>query len=176
MKLKKTSLIFLLSLFVVLIFIIGVRYGQKVEKTNKTVNYLISIPPSPTLQPTQVPVGFKKYTNKMCGIDFLYLSQYQKLQEASDAASIGDINHSISFLCNKTEDKNYNLVRYLQDPQTATAEITFQDRKIQGKSLAAGAENTYIFSLKNPYNAKTIYFGVSKSLYPLLEKSLEFTP
>ncbi len=174
MKIKRASIVLLLILVIVLIFIVGVRYGQKVEKTNKIVNYLISIPPSATLQPTQPKVEFKKYTNKACGVEFLYLSQFEKLQESSEAASIGDINRSIAFLCNKNQDKNYNLIRYLNDPKTATAEVTFQKKKISGKTLEAGAENIYIFSLKNPLNAKTTYFGVSKSLYPLFEKSLEF--
>lgn len=175
MKLKKGSIFFLTVLFIILVFIVGVRYGQRVEKTNKIIDILVSIPPSPTLQPTQPPVNFKKYTNKSCGVSFLYLTQFEKLQESSDSASIGDINRSIAFLCNKNEDKNYNLISNLNNPETATAEITFQKKKIEGKSLSAGAEDMYIFSLKNPFNGKTIYFGVSKSLYPLFEKSVEFS-
>src|SRR3989344_5766283 len=168
---KRGPIVLIVSLLFLLVFVIGIRYGQKVEKTNKVIDYLISLPPSPTIQPTQVPVGFKKYTNKSCGVSFLYLSEFKATHESSDSASIGDINRSIAFLCNKNEDKNYNLIRYLNDPETATAEVTFQKKKIEGKSLAAGAEDIYIFSLKNPLNGKTIYFGVSKSLYPLFEKS-----
>ena len=48
---KKTSYIFLFFLFVVLIFILGVRYGQKVEKNNKAVDYILSITPYPTYTP-----------------------------------------------------------------------------------------------------------------------------
>lgn len=171
---KKAPLILIFLLIIVLIFVVGVRYGQRVEKTNKTISYLVSIPPSATLQPTQAKVEFKTYTNKNCGVEFLYLSQFQTLQSSSEAASIGDINRSIGFLCNKTEDKNYNLISNLNDPSVASASIMFQDKKISGKTLDAGAEPLYIFSLKNPLNSKTIYFGVSKSLYPLFEESLEF--
>lgn len=48
---KKTSYFFLFFLFVVLIFILGVRYGQKVEKNNKVVDYILSITPYPTYTP-----------------------------------------------------------------------------------------------------------------------------
>lgn len=48
---KKTSYVFLFFLFVVLIFILGVRYGQKVEKNNKVVDYILSITPYPTYTP-----------------------------------------------------------------------------------------------------------------------------
>lgn len=48
---KITSYIFLFSLFIVLIFILGVRYGQKVEKNNKVVDYILKISPYPTYTP-----------------------------------------------------------------------------------------------------------------------------
>lgn len=52
---KKTSYVFLFFLFVVLIFILGVRYGQKVEKNNKVVDYILSITPYPTYTPYPTP-------------------------------------------------------------------------------------------------------------------------
>lgn len=48
---KKTSYVFLLFLIVILIFILGIRYGQKVEKNNKVVDYILSITPYPTYTP-----------------------------------------------------------------------------------------------------------------------------
>ena len=52
---KKTSYFFLFFLLVVLIFILGVRYGQKVEKNNKIVDYILSITPYPTYTPYPLP-------------------------------------------------------------------------------------------------------------------------
>ncbi len=52
---KKTSYIFLFFLLIVLIFILGVRYGQKVEKNNKVVDYILSITPYPTYTPYPTP-------------------------------------------------------------------------------------------------------------------------
>ncbi len=49
MKIK--SYVFLIVLVVILFFILGVRYGQKIEKNNKVVDYVLSITPYPTYTP-----------------------------------------------------------------------------------------------------------------------------
>lgn len=59
---KKTSYIFLFLLFFILIFILGVRYGQKVEKNNKVVDYILSITPYPTYTPYPTPESIKTAT------------------------------------------------------------------------------------------------------------------
>lgn len=48
---KTKSFVFLLVMILILIFILGVRYGQKVEKNNKVVDYLLSITPIPSSTP-----------------------------------------------------------------------------------------------------------------------------
>lgn len=52
---KINSYIFLFVLFVVLIFILGVRYGQSIEKNNKVVDYILKITPYPTYTPYPLP-------------------------------------------------------------------------------------------------------------------------
>jgi len=42
---------FLFFLFLILTFIIGVRYGQSIEKNNKIVDYILKITPYPTYTP-----------------------------------------------------------------------------------------------------------------------------
>lgn len=49
MKIK--SYIFLVVLLLILFFILGVRYGQSIEKNNKVVDYILSITPYPTYTP-----------------------------------------------------------------------------------------------------------------------------
>lgn len=73
MSRKIIPYLFITFLLIVLVFILGVRYGQRVEKTNKTITYLISLTPSP--QPTAGPLvspEFIKQVNKECGVQFLY--------------------------------------------------------------------------------------------------------
>ncbi|MBI4225937.1 hypothetical protein HY612_02385 [Candidatus Roizmanbacteria bacterium] len=175
MRLKKKSLIFLLILFIILIFIIGVRYGQRVEKTNKIVDYLISLPPTQTPQPTQKPLEFKTYTNKLCAIEFTYPSNFAKLEESSKSARFSDGIQPLTFDCN--EDNK--IKRIFENPQNATAEAKFKNKSILIKikpeiRLIVGLKPIWVFKLVNPLNKKNIYFEISQPLYPLLEKSLEF--
>ncbi|OQY66272.1 hypothetical protein B6D29_02870 [Microgenomates bacterium UTCPR1] len=52
---KKAQIIFLLTLLSILIFIVGFRSGQKVEKTNKIIDFITSITPYPTYTPYPSP-------------------------------------------------------------------------------------------------------------------------
>lgn len=50
---KPVFLIFFLIL--ILIFILGVRYGQSIERNNKIIDYILSITPYPTYTPYPSP-------------------------------------------------------------------------------------------------------------------------
>ncbi|GIW64522.1 MAG: hypothetical protein KatS3mg092_0455 [Patescibacteria group bacterium] len=84
MKLSKPYL-FLLTLIIILVFIIGVRYGQQVERVNKTINYLLSITPSksPTPTPTWTIIQYKTKT----GIKINYPS-FLKIEEINKGGEI----------------------------------------------------------------------------------------
>lgn len=78
--------IFLAFLGAILLFIVGIRYGQHVEKINKTVSYLISIPPSPTTSPTTVPLAFGDFTHTGCKVSILIPNDLVKTKESSTSA------------------------------------------------------------------------------------------
>jgi len=71
---KPKTLVLVVFLLLILFFILGVRYGQKVEKANKVIDYLLSITPTkkptPPLSPT--PLIFKEYKSKRFGLKFKY--------------------------------------------------------------------------------------------------------
>lgn len=52
---KTRPYLLLFFLIIILIFILGVRYGQRVEKNNKVVDYLLNLP-SPTTPITPTPL------------------------------------------------------------------------------------------------------------------------
>ena len=54
------SYLLLVILILVLAFILGFRSGQKVEKTNEKINYLLSITPT-KVPPTPTPISYKEY-------------------------------------------------------------------------------------------------------------------
>lgn len=84
---KKESLFFLLLLLLILFFILGVRYGQQVEKTNKTVNYLISLPPTKPAEPTPTPWKTQDYKSKRWGLHF-YLPSFLMIKEDPTSSAI----------------------------------------------------------------------------------------
>jgi hypothetical protein len=83
---NKAPLILLFALLVTLIFILGVRYGQHVEKTNETVSVLLSIPPTKPV-PTETPLGFRTYSSKSCDLEFTYPKSLKIEKESTNSAA-----------------------------------------------------------------------------------------
>ena len=84
---KKGPAILLVVLTIILVFILGVRYGQQVEKTNKSIAALLSVTPTKP-QPTQAPITFKTYSGKACGAQFLYPSNLNIIKESSTSVQL----------------------------------------------------------------------------------------
>lgn len=150
MKIK--PYVFLFILLVVLFFILGVRYGQRVEKTNKTINYLISLAPTKPI-PTQPTLKFDTYKNSDCGISFMY-------------PSTATIEADFDIDCQKQS----RFLSILNNINIATEEVTLQNKKIKGKTQ----DDRLIFSSLNLRNGKTVYFSITRTLFPLFDKTLEF--
>jgi hypothetical protein len=83
---KSKSVILLIVLIVTLAFILGFRLGQKVEKTNKVVNYILSITPT-KVPPTPTPPSYNVYKSKKWGLKFTYPSNLE-VKESSKTAEI----------------------------------------------------------------------------------------
>ena len=110
---QKTPLILLLSLTAVLIFIVGIRYGQHVESTNKQNAYNFSLTPlpQPTIQPKQIKYGV--YTHKLCKVEFVIPDSLKKIKESTVSASFtGNSGEDLSFSCDKTASGTAELNPY----------------------------------------------------------------
>lgn len=159
---KTTPYFFLGFLLLVLLFIVGVRYGQRVERTNKLTSYLVSIVPSATLAPSTAPLAFKTYKHALCGVQFLLPISFTTVKEGSEGAMLQDAGTiKVSFECQKQPA--------VTQP-TSSQTISFQKKLIPVKESGS----FYIFTLRNPNNNLPIELSVEKSLFPLLEKSFEF--
>jgi len=80
---------FIIVLIIILAFILGVRYGQKVENNNKIVNYILSITPTqvpPTPIPPTPPI-YKEYKSKKWGLTFTYPDNLE-VKESSKTAEV----------------------------------------------------------------------------------------
>ena len=80
------SYLLLVILILVLAFILGFRSGQKVEKTNEKINYLLSITPT-KVPPTPTPISYKEYKSKKWGLKFTYPADLE-VKESSKAPEI----------------------------------------------------------------------------------------
>jgi len=86
---KPQSFILITILLLILFFILGFRAGQKVEKTNKTIDYILSLTPTPkpTKTPTSTPLIFEEYKSRRWGLKFKYPANFE-IQESTTTAEI----------------------------------------------------------------------------------------
>ena len=174
MKPNKAPYILLGILFFILVFIMGVRYGQRVEKTNKQIAAIISLTPKSPI-PTMSEIKYKTYQNKDCQLEFLYPSVFKKEKETTTSASfisdfISKNRNELSFSC----DKEDHYVSTLKDAKIATNEAEFQQKNISFLEFSKDKQNFVYFKITNPINLKTIYFLINKESLPLLNSSLKF--
>lgn len=160
MSKKSLPYFFLAFLFAILLFILGVRYGQYVEQINKTVSYLISLPPSPTVAPTLPPLGFSTYTHKDCGVSFLIPNQIDKTKESSVSAlfSSKEKKLAIALSCEKksfiqSKEEKVITINSLRVFETTTPEVTS-------------------YRLFNSKNSLVVTVTASKEYLLLIQKSL----
>lgn len=153
------------ALVLILIFIGGIRYGQRVEKANKTVDFLASIPPTQPA-PTQPPLQFAAYKNKTCGIEFLYPSFLSYETSSESARFVREKQAVIQISC----EKILSPPPVSLEAPVATEEITLKNQAISGTLQ----NNQLIFTVKNPLNNRTLLIRIERDLYPLFEKSLEY--
>ena len=86
---KPKTLVLIVILLLILFFILGVRYGQKVEKANKVIDFILSITPTPkpTNTPTPTPLIFEDYNSKRWGLRFKYPKNFE-IKESTTSPEI----------------------------------------------------------------------------------------
>ncbi len=163
---KIGSYIFLAVLIFILIFVVGFRLGQNVEQTNKTIDSIdkyISAHPTPTLAPTKSILGFKLYQNKDCGLQFLIPSSLAKEVSSTSATFSDGKSDVLKYDCRLASPFTPN--------KDKAVKIVFQKRNVEAEKQGQLTS----FQVYNPIKGRYIYFSVDQSLYPLLDKTLEFT-
>ena len=110
---NKAPLALLFGLTAILIFIVGVRYGQHVESTNKQNAFNLSL--TPQQQPT-VPVKklqYNVYTHKPCRVEFVIPNSLKKTKESSTSAIFQDNSKDVlTFTCDQTGSGSAKLNPY----------------------------------------------------------------
>jgi len=159
---KTVPYLFLGLLCIVLFFVIGVRYGQSVQKANQTVPTPTGAP-SATPAPPDKPLRFNSFSHEGCRLSFLYPSSLEIDRTATNGAMFRQESRiALSFDCDPK--------RRTVETATDGAKLTFQKRAI----TAQLKEGMYLFSLRHPVTGRIIVISADQSLYPLLEKSLAY--
>lgn len=170
---RKMGPYFLLgSLFVLLVFILGVKYGKKVEITNKKINFLLSITPSKAPIPTQ-PISFKTFKNDGCGVQFLYPESFKVLKNSSVEASLEENDSEILRInCEKTGELQTKLSSSTQPKE----DIKFKNLTPKAVVDPKDSQKRLFFQIRNGLSGKQIYIMISRNFFPLFESTLQYLP
>jgi len=167
MSKKTTPYFFLAFLFAILLFILGIRYGQHVEQINKKISYLSSIPPSPTAAPTNIPLAFFDYEHMGCGVSFLIPNELEKKAESSSSALFSTHANKLGIALS-CERKNY----IKEEGELSVNLYNSLSRNMRAYEIRT--KDTTSYRIFNPKTDSVVTITVSKNYLPLLQKSFVF--
>lgn len=174
MSMRLGPYLLLSFLLCVLLFIVGVKYGTYVEMQNKIVANMPTQAPTriPEATPTEIPaIEFVKNAKNICGVSFLYPAFLQLESSASNEAELVSKTNIIRYTC----DIQSPLFDSARDTTLPTESVTLKGKKITARVLVSQQIPVYIFTTTNTLTGKPLAFMVDKKLFPLVEKSLEYT-
>lgn len=173
---KKRSYIVLALLFLILAFIGGARYGQRVEQVNETISFIVSITPvqiTTTPQPIDNFVKYNQYTHAGCSLRFLY-PDILSVKDSSISGTLKEEkakNVQITFECSSRKDV---LDKKVDLAKVSTVSAQFQKRNLQMYKREVNKQNYFVFNEKHPYKNMYIQYTVKENILSLLEKTLEY--
>ncbi len=177
LKTKLGPYLLITTLLLIITFTFGVKYGRKVEETNKAIKVILSITPtsSPSPTPTEKPLEFLEYSHQSCGIKFLYPQTLSETNQSSKSAKFINKKTNLELLSFWCEKKKKPLLQDLiKDEKTASEELKLKKKKITVVLKRKNKIDYYLFSIKNPINSKYLTISIAKPLYPLFEKTFQF--
>jgi len=159
---KKGPIFLLIFLLFILIFVIGVRYGQTIERVNKFIDYLPKLTPAPSPTPAKE-LSYLRYHFDSCSVSFVYPSDLTLTETSGSARFSKDNQNMISLEC---------MSRGAPFPSDGPPpiQITFQNKKI----AAINTGKTFIFNVTVPKIGKVIRVSINKELLPLFDSTLTF--
>lgn len=166
MNKKKAPYIFLLVLFIILVFVVGIRYGQRVERANRTIDYLKKY--LPTQEPTPE-VDFVSITHEECGILFLAPKNLKVIKTKTGLTANESEKTVISIQCLARSATGKK-----PEENIATESVRFANEDIVAKVIKRDGITLYNITLNHPKNGKIVSIFVKKNLFPLFEKTFSF--
>ena len=170
MQINSRPMFLFFFLLALLTFLIGFRFGRQVEKMDKTYipRPTINILPTNTPIPTESPLQFVNYQNKVCGFSFVYPKASAEDKMSSESSKLTSSDGSIFYECSKTAVFNKKDALSELD---VSEKINVNNQKI---NLYQKDKQTKMFVILNPQINRTIFFEVSVNLTDLIFKTLDF--
>lgn len=167
---KKGPYILITLLVIILIFILGVQYGKRVKIADTAISFLLSITPSPSPQPSQIPViKYDSYSHKGCRISLLHPSYLQVEKQSSVEAKLSskDKKQFISIDCSKK----------LSDTKISSDSASISINGYQAQSfedkVKVNKKTVNIKTIRMNRSSLPVGINFSKELEPLITTSIE---
>jgi len=155
----------ILCLVLSIVFIGGVRYGQKVEKINK----IVSLPPTvaPTIIPTMI--TYDDYINNICKFRFVYPKDLTLISATDSALFKKNNTEAISITCFRSLPKgdSFNAVTEKQ------IKLSVVNQTITANIVKDKSNEYYLFILTHPITKQYLVVKILKEFYPLFSASLK---
>ncbi len=159
------SIILLLVIVAVVLFMLGVNLGKQIELVDKTHPF---VTPTIIIRPTTtpIPLTFKTFTSKSCGVSFLYPEVLQD-NSSSTSAELSNNTDVVKVTCDKKAISDFEKMKVNYDKGSDLIVNTV-------KTSIFDVNKHQIFEIANPINGRTILFETSPNLSDLVAKSIEF--
>ncbi len=165
-------ILFILLLFSICIFIIGIQYGKSVANTDAAISYIKSIRPTKNLAPTiQTDIGYIKYVSNQCGLEFTIPSS-MKVKENDTSVYFTDENYFINLFCSSQLDESINL-----DIKSSTVEVDLKEASHSaklGNFVKNNTDDVLLFNIIHPTTKKSITIITSQEYQDLITGSIKF--
>lgn len=153
-------LLFFLTIFISFLF--GVKYGRKVEKTDKYFYFMLSLTPNPIPSPTTNPYAFKLFNFKECKTNFVYPENLKIEKNKQSLKLVINKKILLEIICFREKPQ--------EELKGKKIELKFKDRKIEGIE-----KNGFIlFDYYSKTNSFFYRLKISPELYPLISHSISF--
>lgn len=157
-------LIFVLGLL--LMFIIGIRLGKKIERSDRRAQELKTAKNQSSQQPD---FAVKKFISKACGVTFVYPSLFKEENEATDEARLTDGKEIITLLCDK-----YKMSRFLTKKKKLSVTKTFTVDEVEITIYPSEVPDTVYLYFLHPDSEKQILARMPNELLSLFQSTLVF--
>lgn len=167
MKTSSRPIMILFILTSILLFVIGIRLGKKIQQVDLETQ--INSLKQKNIKPTIAPFTVKKFISAPCGVQFLYPGVFKEYEQSTDEARLTYQNQVISLHCNSSKIIGFNDLKASMKSR-GTRKIDEIEISLYESEVS---DNDYLY-FTHPKNKKNILMRLPRSLWDLFETTVKF--